>query len=81
MAEPNGNSKKRSIDERIDALTMNLGLMSHANEAQDRRIEKLTASIEKLVEVSNRDAESISALARIAEAHEQRPENLEGGRG
>jgi len=73
--------KKRSIDERLDALTMNLELMSHANEAQDRRIEKLTASIEKLVEVSNRDAIDISALARIAEAHEHRLENLEGGRG
>jgi hypothetical protein len=79
MDEASG--KKRSIDERLDALTMNLELMSHANEAQDRRIEKLTASIEKLVEVSNRDAVDISALARIAEAHEHRLENLEGGRG
>jgi acetolactate synthase regulatory subunit len=74
-------SKKRSIDERLDALTMNLELTSHANEAQDRRIEKLTASIEKLVDVSNRDAVDISALARIAEAHEHRLENLDGGRG
>jgi len=74
------SGKKRSIDDRLDALTMNLELMSHANEAQDRRIEKLTASIEKLVEVSNRDAIDISALARIAEAHEHRLENLEGGR-
>jgi hypothetical protein len=31
--------KSRSIDERLDALTMNLELVSHANEAQDRRIE------------------------------------------
>jgi hypothetical protein len=66
MDEASG--KKRSIDERLDALTMNLELMNHENEAQDRRIEKLTASIEKLVEVSNRDAVDISALARIAEA-------------
>ena len=79
MNEESG--KIRNIDERLDALTMNLELMSHANEAQDRRIEKLTASIEKLVEVSNRDAVDISALARIAEAHEHRLENLEGGRG
>ena len=79
MDEASG--RKMSIDERLDALTMNLELMSHANEAQDRRIEKLTASIEKLVEVSNRDAVDISALARIAEAHEHRLENLEGGRG
>ena len=73
-----GAGKSKSIDERLDALTMNLELMSHANEAQDRRIEKLTASIEKLVEVSNRDAVNLSALARIAEAHERRPENREG---
>jgi hypothetical protein len=78
MGEPNGNGKKRNIDERLDALAMNLELMIHANEAQDRRIEKLTAAIEKLAEVSNRDGESISALARIAEAHEHRLENLEG---
>jgi hypothetical protein len=60
---------------------MNLELMSHANEAQDRRIERLTASIEKLVEVGNRDALDISSLARIAEAHDHRLENLEGDRG
>ena len=73
-----GAGKSKSIDERLDALTMNLELMSHANEAQDRRIEKLTASIEKLVEVSNRDAVNLGALSRIAKAHERRPENLEG---
>jgi len=73
-----GAGKSKSIDERLDALTMNLELMSHANEAQDLRIEKLTASIEKLVEVSNKDAVNLSALTRIAEAHERRPENLEG---
>jgi hypothetical protein len=55
--------------------------MSHASEAQDRRIGRLTASIEKLVEVSNRAAVDIGALARIAEAHEHRLENLKGGRG
>ncbi len=43
---------------------MNLELMSHANEAQDRRIEKLTASIEKLVEIRNCAAIDISALSR-----------------
>jgi len=38
------------------------------------------SAVEKLVEVSNRDATDISSLARIAEAHEHRLENLEGGR-
>jgi hypothetical protein len=67
---PESNGKK-SIDERLDSLTMNLELMSHANEAQDRRIEKLTDAIEKLVAVTNEDATAIRRLARIA--------NLEGG--
>jgi hypothetical protein len=67
---PESNGKK-SIDERLESLTMNLELMSHANEAQDRRIEKLTDAIEKLVAVTNEDATAIRRLARIA--------NLEGG--
>jgi hypothetical protein len=78
MNETSG--KKRSIDERLDALTVNLELVSHANEAQDRRIEKLMVSIEKLVEVRNRASIDISALARIAEARGRRLENLDGGR-
>ena len=75
MAEANG---KKSIDERLAALTMNLELMSHANEAQDRRIEQLTAAIEKLVRVSNEDANAIRTLARIADVHEARIAGLEG---
>jgi len=75
------NEKKRSIDERLFALTMNLRSMRHASEVQDRRIEKLMTSIEKLVEVGNRDAIDICALARIAVAHKHRLENPEGGRG
>jgi hypothetical protein len=73
------NGRKKSIDERLEALTMNLELMSHANEAQDRRIEKLMDAIEKLVKVTNDDAFAIRTLARIADAHEHRISDLEGG--
>ncbi|MGD1072592.1 MAG: hypothetical protein ABSB15_20905 [Bryobacteraceae bacterium] len=71
---------KRSIDERIDALTMNLELLSHSVEAHDRQIDKLTDALAKLVAVTNEDATAIRTLARIADAHERRIADLEGGR-
>jgi hypothetical protein len=55
------------LDQRIEAIAMNLELttaMAHANEA---RIEKLLIAVEK-------DAENIRALARIAEIHGAPPE-------
>lgn len=55
---------KRTIDERIDALTMNLELLS-----QD---------IRELKSVVQTDAENIRALARIAEIDEHRISHLEG---
>lgn len=36
-----------------------------------------TANIDKLIEMSNRDAIDIAALARIAEAHERRIDDPE----
>jgi hypothetical protein len=55
---------------------MNLELtvsMAQASEARiGRRIDELLAAVEK-------DAENISALARIAEIHEHRLSDLEGG--
>jgi len=54
-----------TIDERIQALTMNLELLSHDHEAQRERIDKLVAAAE--------------ALARIAQSHERRLTELEGG--
>ena len=54
---------QRSIDERIDALTMNLELISH--------------DIRELKGVVETDAENIRALARIAEIHERRISDLE----
>ncbi len=52
------------IDERIEALTMNLELIA-------LRVETLTGLVEK-------DAENIRALARIAGIHEHRLTDLEG---
>jgi len=69
-----------TIDERLEALTMNLELMSHSAEANARQIEKLTDAVTKLVSVSNEDATAIRTLARIADLHEKRITGLEGGR-
>jgi hypothetical protein len=52
-----------TLDERLEAITMNLELASH--EIQELR---------KLVQV---DAENIRALARIAEIHEKRLSAIE----
>jgi hypothetical protein len=60
-----------TIDERLEALTMSLELVSRESEAQ--RIK-----IEMLITASQQDGENIRALARIAEIHERRLTNLEG---
>jgi hypothetical protein len=54
-----------TIDERIQALTMNLELLSHQQEAQGKRIEMLITAAEK-------DGENIQSLVLIAESHERR---------
>jgi hypothetical protein len=56
-----------TIDERLQALTMNLELAGHD-----------IVELRKLVEI---DAENIRALARVAEIHDRRLTNLEGDAG
>lgn len=53
-----------NIDERLEAITMNLELVSH--------------EIENLKAMAQQDGENIRALARIAEIHERRLPQLEG---
>ena len=52
-----------TIDERIEALTMNLELVSR--------------NIQALRDMARQDGENIRALARIAELHERRLTDLE----
>ena len=61
-----------TIDQRLEALTMNLELMSHRTESNSRDIGLLKTLIEQ-------DAENIRALARVAEIHEHRVTNFEDG--
>lgn len=44
-----------------------------------KRMEQLTAAIEELRAASKQDGEHIHALVRIAEIHERRLSDLEGG--
>ncbi len=60
-----------NIDERIEALTMNLELFG-------RDVETLRASVERLYATVEQDGVNIRALARIAEIHERRLTSLEG---
>jgi hypothetical protein len=54
-----------TIDERLEALTMNLELMSHEREKDGEQIRALMS-------LAKEDGENLRALARIAETHERR---------
>jgi hypothetical protein len=60
-----------TIDERIEALTMNLELISHQQETQGKQIEALARDIEEIVPM-------VKDLVRVAEMHERRITRLEG---
>jgi len=62
------------IDERLDRLTAR-------HEALTESVESLLASVRQLYATAERDGENIRALARIAEIHERRLTELEGGSG
>jgi uncharacterized coiled-coil protein SlyX len=56
-------------------------LVEHVAASVDQltgKVDQLTASVATLVEVTNRDAVDIRALARIAESHDRRIANIEG---
>jgi len=60
-----------TIEERIEFLMQSI-------ESHDRQIGDITDAINKLVAVTNQDATAIRTLARIADAHEQRIQDIEG---
>ncbi len=61
-----------TIDERIEALIMNAGLTN-------REVESLRETSAQFVAAARQDGENIRELARIAEIHERRLTDLEGG--
>ena len=69
-----------TIDERIERLTERHEALTQSVELLLVATRENTDHIRKLVEVTNRDAEDIRALARIAEIHDKRITGIEGGR-
>jgi hypothetical protein len=71
------------LDARLEAIAMNSELtasMAHANEVRLQNFMETTATrFERLLTAIEKDAENIRALARIAEIHEHRLNDLEGG--
>jgi hypothetical protein len=74
-----GYSIGMTVDERIEALVARHEALTARHEALTMHVEIITRDIEKLGENSERDAENIRALARIAELHERRLTDIEGG--
>ena len=67
-----------TIDERLEAITMNLELGLREIEALRVRQERTSQDIQTLHATVQQDTENIRALARIAEIHERRLTTLEG---
>jgi hypothetical protein len=69
-----------TIDERIERLAERHEALTQSVELVLVATRENTDHIRKLVEVTNRDAEDIRALARIAEIHDKRITGIEDGR-
>jgi hypothetical protein len=73
----NADSKRPTIDERLDAITQTLELAAAMHFDNDKEFRERFAEIAK---AQKQDGEHIRALVRIAEIHEQRLSHLEGDR-
>lgn len=60
------------IDQRLEALTQTVELLAGMQRDNDARLALVIKALET-------DGENIRALARVAEAHEHRLTDLEGG--
>ena len=60
------------LKDRHEALTQSVELLRD-------RTQEIYGAIDKVIEASNQDGEHIRALVRIAEIHERRLTDLEGG--
>lgn len=81
MAQQNGNIDERldRLVERHEALSQTVEHLAIQGEEQNRRIDRLLAAQERLLQAQEKDGEHIHALVRIAEIHERRLSALEAG--
>jgi len=78
----NGDPKRPSFEERLEAINHTLELVAAMHIDDDREFRERIAQLDKrIAEIARRqeqDGEHIHALVRIAEIHEQRLSRLEG---
>ena len=75
----NIDERLERLAERHEGLAESVELLLAATRENTVAIRENTESIRMLVDVTNRDAENIRALARIAEIHDRRITGIEGG--
>lgn len=68
-----------TIDERLERLAERHEALTQSVELMNHQIAMMNQQIAELVSVVKQDGENIRALARIAEIHERRLTDLEGG--
>ena len=68
-----------TFEEKLDKLMERHEALSQTVELIGHELRTLTQNVNKLVEVSNRDAVDILKLANIAQDHEDRIKDLEQG--
>jgi len=75
----NFDERLQRLLERHEALTESVEHLARQGEEQNGRIDKLFAIVQAHTTQLQQDAENIRGLARIAEIHERRITELEGG--
>jgi hypothetical protein len=66
-------------EERLDKLTERHEALTMNPELFHREMQDFRSAVGDLKATAERDGENIRALARVAEIHERRPMQLEGG--
>jgi phage shock protein A len=69
----------RRMEERHEALSQSLEILTHDVHELQAGIKEQKARIDSLASIAETALASITALAKIAESHERRITDLEGG--
>jgi tagatose-1,6-bisphosphate aldolase len=75
----NIDERLERLVERHEALTQTVEHLAMQGEEQNKRIQAQGANIDKILLALEKDGENIRGLAHIAEIHEHRISELEGG--
>ena len=73
------DKRMKDLDARMEVLHVNIESLHASASELHASSQRHEAAIAALLEAAKRDGENIAALARIAESHERRLDDLEGG--